>query len=50
MNPVWWAMGEAMPITSSAVSPSRSTKAVRLAYIVLDVCITPLGSPVVPLV
>ena len=37
-----------MWITSSAPRPRRSAKGARFESMVLEVCITPFGSPVVP--
>ena len=48
MKPVWCAIGEAISTTSSAPRRSRCAYGMMLAMVVLAVCITPLGSPVVP--
>lgn len=48
MKPSWWAIGEGMWMIASPPRCSRSAKGPRLESMVLDVCITPLGSPVVP--
>ncbi len=48
MKPVWWAIGEAISTTSSVPRCSRPAYGMMLASSVLAVCITPLGSPVVP--
>ena len=50
MKPNWCASGEGMWMTSAAPSPRRSAKGRRFDSMVLELCITPLGSPVVPLV
>ena len=48
MKPVWCAIGEAIRITSSAPELQPLGIGQMLAISVLAVCITPLGSPVVP--
>ena len=50
MKPSWCASGLGMWITSSVPRCSRSANGTRLDSMVLEVCSTPFGSPVVPLV
>ena len=48
MKPSWWAIGDGMWMTSFSPKCRRSANGTRLESIVLEVCSTPFGSPVVP--
>ena len=48
MKPVWWAIGEAIGITSSGTELQAFGIGMMFAISVFALCITPFGSPSCP--